>query len=131
MAVMPSSAHELVGLELQLKQVGDARRRFRRFVRTRDGEIALIGPRNLARRLLTGIEALDRLLLLMRVRVRLRLLARARTAHLRFDIDLLAERLVESGALDEVAWLAREWFHRHLIPGYSNAPDATQGAPSA
>ena len=72
MAVMPSSAHELVGLELQLKQVGDARRRFRRFVRTRDGEIALIGPRNLARRLLTGIEALDRLLLLMRVRVRLR-----------------------------------------------------------
>ena len=55
----------------------------------------------------------------------------ARTAHLRFDIDLLAERLVESGALDEVARLAREWFHRHLIPGYSNAPDATQGAPSA
>ena len=117
--------------ECGLKQVGDARRRFRRFVRRRDGEIALIGPRNLARRLLTGIEALDRLLLLMRVRVRLRLLARARTAHLRFDIDLLAERLVESGALDEVARLAREWFHRHLIPGYSNAPDATQGAPSA
>ena len=55
----------------------------------------------------------------------------AHTAHLRFDIDLLAERLVESGALDEVARLAREWFHRHLIPGYSNAPDATQGAPSA
>jgi hypothetical protein len=34
------SAHELVGLELQLKQIGDARRRFRRLVRTRDGEIA-------------------------------------------------------------------------------------------
>ena len=116
--------------ECGLKQVGDARRRFRRFVRRRDGEIALIGPRNLARRLLTGIEALDRLLLLMRVRVRFSS-ARARTAHLRFDISLLAERLVESGALDEVARLAREWFHRHLIPGYSNAPDATQGAPSA
>jgi hypothetical protein len=51
--------------------------------------------------------------------------------YLRVDNNLLAERLVESGALDEVARLAREWFHRHLIPGYSNAPDATQGAPSA
>ncbi len=50
--------------------------------------------------------------------------------YLRVDNDLLAERLVESGALDEVARLAREWFHRHLF-GYSSAPDATQGAPSA
>src|SRR5258708_5924588 len=47
-----------------------------------------------------------------------------RTAHLRFDIDLLAERLVaatdwltlfeEPGALDEVARLARAWFEQHL-----------------
>jgi hypothetical protein len=36
--------------------------------------------------------------------------------YLRVDNDLLAERLVESGALDEVARLAREWFHHHLIP---------------
>jgi hypothetical protein len=34
------SAYELVGFEPQLKQIGDSRRRFRRFMWTRDGEIA-------------------------------------------------------------------------------------------
>jgi putative phosphoribosyl transferase len=37
------------------------------------------------------------------------------TRHLRFDIGMLAERLVEEpGTLDAVAALARDWFARHL-----------------
>jgi hypothetical protein len=71
----------------------------------------------------------------------------ARTGHLRFDIDLLAGRLVgvtdwltQYPALDEVARLAREWFHRYLNPVARQAAGAgskptlsrhTAGCPAA
>ena len=59
-------------------------------------------------------------------------LNRAALARLRCEKQLVivpgATHLFEEpGALDEVALLAREWFHRHLTPGMRHAAGTQHG----